>query len=36
MPDFMLYYRAIVIKKLPRIGTETSRKINGKEFKTQK
>ena len=40
IPDFKLYYRAIVIKKtkqnLHGIGIETDRRINEIKFKTQK
>ena len=36
IPDLKLYYRETVIKKLPGTGTETGRKINGIESKTQK
>jgi hypothetical protein len=34
--NFKLYYRAIVIKTLHYIGTETNRLINSLELKTQK
>jgi hypothetical protein len=36
IPDIKLHYKAIVIKKLHGIGTETGRLINGTELKTQK
>jgi hypothetical protein len=35
MPDFKLYYRAIV-KKLYGTSTVTDREINGTELKSQK
>ena len=36
IPDFKLYYRAIVIKKLHGIGTMSDKQINGIRLKTQK
>jgi hypothetical protein len=39
IPDINLYYRAILIKKkkkLHGIRTETEKRINAKELKTQK
>jgi hypothetical protein len=35
-PDLKLYYRAMVIKKMHGIVTETDRLINRIELKTQK
>jgi len=36
IPELKLYYRAIVIKTVHGIGTETGRTISGIKLKTQK